>query len=89
MLRDVLADKLDKIKAIDDSILTLLDQIESGKELHDIITPDDKCRLTLTRLKHSLKKFNTESPVSNGYNYDVNVHLPNFTIKKFNGDVAN
>ena len=47
-LRDGLTDKLDKIKANDDSALTLLDQKESEKELNDIIpanisTSDQRC----------------------------------------------
>ena len=37
-LRDGLTEKLAKIKAIDDSILALLDQKESEKELDDIIS---------------------------------------------------
>ena len=41
-LRDGLTDKLVKFKAIDDSILALLDQKEPEKEMDDIITPDDK-----------------------------------------------
>ena len=46
-LRDECTDKLVKIKAIDDSVLALLDQKESEKELDDIIAQDDKRRLTL------------------------------------------
>ena len=38
LLRAWLTDKSDKIKAINDSILTLLDQNELEKELDDIIT---------------------------------------------------
>ena len=45
-----LTDKLDENKAIDDSYLALLDQIESEKEFGDIINRDNKIRLTLTRL---------------------------------------
>ena len=55
-LRDGLTEKLAKIKAIDDSILALLDQKESEKELDDIISRDDKLRLTLTRLEQNFKK---------------------------------
>ena len=50
-LRGWLTDKLVKIKAIDDSILASLDKKESEKELDDIITRDDKLRLTLTKLE--------------------------------------
>ena len=41
-LRDGLTDKLIKIKAIDDSILALLDQKDSEKELDDIVTLNNK-----------------------------------------------
>ena len=50
-LRAWLTDKLVKIKAIDDSILASFDKKESEKELDDIITRDDKLRLTLTKLE--------------------------------------
>ena len=93
-LRDGL--KLVKIKGIDDSILALLDQKESEKELDDIITRDDKLRPTLTKLERDIKKVNIgsssvqSSSISNGHNQnDVKVRLPKLTIKKFNEDVAN
>ena len=41
-LRDGITDKLVKTKAIEDSILALLDQKESEKELDDIVTWEDK-----------------------------------------------
>ena len=41
-LGDGITDKLVKTKAIEDSILALLDQKESEKELDDIITWEDK-----------------------------------------------
>ena len=69
-----LADKLVKIKAIDDSILPLLDQKESEKELDEIITRGDKLRLTLKKLERNLKKVNIGSSsvhslsISNGHN---------------------
>ena len=50
-LRDGFTNKLVKIKAIDDSILALLDWKESEKELDDIITRDDTLRLTLIKLE--------------------------------------
>ena len=55
-LRDGLTEKLAKIKAIDDSILALIYQKESEKELDDMISRDDKVRLTLTKLERNLKK---------------------------------
>ena len=51
-LRDGLTEKLAKIKAIDDSILVLIYQ----KELDDMISREDKVRLTLTKLERNLKK---------------------------------
>ena len=71
-LRDGLTDKLVKIKAIDDSILALLDQKESEKELDDIIPRDDKVRLTLTKLERNFKKLIESSlvhssSISNGH----------------------
>ena len=56
LFRAGVTDKLVKIKAIDYSILALLDQKESEKELDNIITRDDKLRLTLTKLERNLKK---------------------------------
>ena len=50
-LRDGLTEKLAKIKAIDDSILALIYQKESEKELDGMISRDDKVRLTLTKLE--------------------------------------
>ena len=73
-LRDGLTDKLVKIKAIDDSVLALLDQNESEKELDDIIARDDKLRLTLRKLERNLQKVNIgsssvhSSSISNGNN---------------------
>ena len=61
LLRGGVTDKLVKIKAIDYSILALLDQKESEKELDNIITRDDKLRLTLTKLERNLKKFDIGS----------------------------
>ena len=52
-LRDGLTDKLVKIIAIDNSIIALLDRKESEKELDDIISRDDKLRLTLTKLERN------------------------------------
>ena len=72
-LRDRLTEKLGKIKAIDDSILALLDQKESEKELDVIITRDDKLRRALT-IERNLKKVNigslsvNSSSISNGHN---------------------
>ena len=72
-LRDRLTEKLCKIKSIDDSILALLDQKESEKELDVIITRDDKLRLALT-IERNLKKVNigslsvNSSSISNGHN---------------------
>ena len=63
-LRDGLTDKWVKIKATDDSILALTDQKKSELELDDIITRDDKLRLTLTKLERNLKKINIGSIVS-------------------------
>ena len=64
--------------------------------MDDIITRDDKLRLTLTKLERNLKKVNIgsssvhSSSISNGHNQnDVKVRLPKLTVKKFNGDVAN
>ena len=90
--RDGLTDKLVKIKAIDDNILALLDQKESEKELDDIITRDDKLRLTLTKLERNLKKVNIgsssvhSSPISNRDNQnDIKVRLPKLTSKSSTG----
>ena len=90
-LRDGLTDKLVKIKAIDDSVLVLLDQKESEKKLDDIIARDDKLRLTLWKLERNFKKINIgSSSISNWHNQNnVKVRLPKLTIKTFNGDVAN
>ena len=91
-LRGGLTDKLVKIKAIDDSVLALLDQKESEKELDDIIIRDDKLRLTLTKLERNFKKVNIgsssvhSSSISNRDDQsDVKVRLPKLTIKKIQG----
>ena len=96
LLRGGVTDKLVKIKAIDYSILALLDQKESEKELDIIITRDDKLRLTLTKLERNLKKADIgsssvcSSSISNGQSQnDAKVRLPKLTIKRFNGDDAN
>ena len=93
-LRDECTDKLVKIKAIDDSVLALLDQKESEKELDDIIAQDDKRRLTLRN--EIYKKVNIgsssvhSSSISNWHNQNnVKLRFPKLTIKRFNGDVAN
>ena len=95
-LRDGLTDKLVQIKAIDDSILALLDQNESGKKMDSIITRDDKLRLILTKLEQNFKKVNIgsssvhSSSISNGHEQnDVKVRFPKLTIKKFNGVAGN
>ena len=67
-------------------------------KLDDIISRDDKLRLTLTKLERNLNKVNIglssvhSSSVTDadGHNQnDVKVRLPKLTIKNFNGDVAN
>ena len=92
-LRDGITDKLVKTKAIEDSILALLDQKESEKELDDIITWEDK--QNLSKLERNLKKLNIgsssfhSSSISNGHNQnDVKIRFPKLAIKKFNGDVT-
>ena len=62
----------------------------------DIITRDNKLRLTLTKLEQNFEKNNTgsssvhSSSFANGHNQNnIKVRLPKRTIKKFKGDVAN
>ena len=90
-LRDGLTDKLVKIKAIDDSILALLDQKESEKELDDIITRDDKLRLTLTKLERNFTRLIESSlvhssSISNGHKQnDVKFACQNLPSKSSTG----
>ena len=91
-LRDGLTGKLVKIKAIDDSILALIDQKESKKELDDVITRDYKFRLTLTKSERNLKKVkigssSIHSPsISNWHNQnDVKFACQNLPSKRLMG----
>ena len=92
-LGDGITDKLVKTKAIEDSILALLDQKESEKELDDIITWEDK--QNLSKLERNFKKLNIgsssfhSSSISIGHNQnDVKTRFPKLAITKFNGDVT-
>ena len=89
-LRDGITDKLVKTKAIEDSILALLDQKESEKELDDIVTWEDK--ENLSKLERNFKKLNIgsslfhSSSISNGHNQnDVKICFPKLAIKSSTG----
>ena len=95
-LKTLILNKIDKIKGLDEQLLSQLNEKDSEKELDQILTCEDKYLHTISKIDLYLSK-PTKNTEPNKFPQDLSfqiseiakVRLPKLEIEKFDGDVIN
>ena len=99
-IKNSVNDKLRKMRELDDTILSNLEQADAEQELETILSRDDRIQELIVKIERCMNKVPKESiktsrvtsslsPSLLSHNPEVKVKLPKLEISKFDGDIIN
>ena len=99
-IKNSVNDKLRKMRELDNTILTNLEQADAEQELQTVLSRDDRIQELIVKIERCMNKVPKESiktsrvtssssPSLLSHNPEVKVKLPKLEISKFDGDIIN
>ena len=99
-IKNSVNDKLRKVRELDDTILTNLEQADAEQELQTVLPRDDRIQELIVKIERCMNKAPKESIKTSrvtsssstsllSHNPEVKVKLPKLEISKFDGDIIN
>ena len=100
-IRNSVNDRLRKVRELDDTMLSILEQADAvQEELETVLSRDDRIQELIVKIeccmnkvpKESIKTsrvMSSSSPSSLSHNPEIKVMLPKLEISKFDGDIIN
>ena len=99
-IKNSVNDKLRKVRELDNTILTNLEQADAEQELQTVLSRDDRIQELIVKIERCMNKVPQESiktsrvtssssPSLLSHNPEVKVKLPKLEISKFDGDIIN
>ena len=99
-IKNSVNDKLRKVRELDNTILTNLEQADAEQELQTVLSRDDRIQELIVKIERCMNKVPKESiktsrvtssssPSLLSHNPEVKVKLPKLEISKFDGDIIN
>ena len=99
-IKNSVNDKLRKVRELDNTILTNLEQTDVEQELQTVLSRDDRIQELIVKIERCMNKVPKESiktsrvtssssPSLLSHNPEVKVKLPKLEISKFDGDIIN
>ena len=99
-IKNSVNDKLRKVRELDNTILTNLEQVDAEQELQTVLSRDDRIQELIVKIERCMNKVPKESiktsrvtssssPSLLSHNPEVKVKLPKLEISKFDGDIIN
>ena len=99
-IKNSVNDKLRKVRELDNTILTNLEQADAEQELQTVLSRDDRIQELIVKIERCMNKVPEESiktsrvtssssPSLLSHNPEVKVKLPKLEISKFDGDIIN
>ena len=99
-IKNSVNDKLRKVRELDNTILTNLEQADAEQELQTVLSRDDRIQELIVKIERCMNKVPKESiktsrvtssssPSLLSHNPEVKVKLPKLETSKFDGDIIN
>ena len=93
-------DKLRKVRELDETILSILEQADAEQELETVLSRDDRKQELIVKIERCMNKvpkesietssvMSSSSPSLLSHNPEIKVKLPKLQISKFDGDIIN